>query len=234
MQGRSRLLYGLRVRLDTEVRGLRCLVRVVDPGQTGDLARRLLGVQALHVALGADLDGGGHVDLQVRGALGGVPLADGLTAVRERRDHRDERLHAVGREEFGDEADPLHVGVPVLAAETEAGGEELADLVAVEDLHAVALGAQPLGQRVGDGGLARARQPGQPHGGALVAHAHLVRLRRFCTCVGLAGGGTGVRAGGGHQPCSPHSVLPSPAQRPARASSPAATRRVQGAQPTEA
>ena len=69
-------------------------------------------------------------------------------------------------EQFGDEADALHVGVPVLAAEAEARGEELADLVAVEHLDAVALGAQPLGQRVGDGGLARARQTGEPDGGA--------------------------------------------------------------------
>ncbi|AWK11872.1 hypothetical protein DDQ41_26415 [Streptomyces spongiicola] len=55
-------------------------------------------------------------------------------------------------------------------------------------------------------------------------------------CSGGSGSGrvgrvVGVRR---HQPCSPHSVLARPAQRPARASSPARTRRVQGAQPTEA
>ena len=40
-----------------------------------------------------------------------------------------------------------------------------------------------------------------------------------------------VRNGG--QPCRPHSIFEVPAQRPARASSPTAMRRVQGAQPTE-
>ena len=63
-------------------------------------------------------------------------------------------------EQLGDEADPLHVGVPVLAAEAEARREELADLVAVEHLDAVALAAQPVRQLVRDGGLAGARQPG--------------------------------------------------------------------------
>ena len=68
-----------------------------------------------------------------------VALADRLAAVGVRRDDRDQRLDAVAGEQFGDEADPLHVGVPVLAGEAEARGEELADLVAVEHLDAVAL-----------------------------------------------------------------------------------------------
>ena len=40
--------------------------------------------------------------------------------------------------------------------------------------------------------------------------------------------------GGRRHVCSPHSVLSWPAQRPALASSPSATGRVQGAQPIEA
>ena len=44
--------------------------------------------------------------------------------------------------------------------------------------------------------------------------------------------GVEVRDRGGHR-CSPHSVLPVPFQRPARASSPSATGSVQGQQPIE-
>lgn len=44
---------------------------------------------------------------------------------------------------------------------------------------------------------------------------------------------TGAALTGRTQTCRPHSVFADPAQRPARASSPGATRRVQGAQPIE-
>ena len=50
------------------------------------------------------------------------------------RDGRDQRRHAVPGEQARDEADPAHVGVPVVTAEAEPARQVLPHLVAVEDL----------------------------------------------------------------------------------------------------
>ena len=63
---------------------------------------------------------GGAADLGARGGVG--------------RDRGDEDEHAVLGEQARDVADAADVGVAVGAREREAGGEERADLVAVEQL----------------------------------------------------------------------------------------------------
>ena len=87
-------------------------------------------------------------------------------------------------------------------------GGDLAD-----DEHRLALEHVELAQRRQGGGRRRGRV-----GGHVGRHGQ--RL------------GQGV-GGGGHAGCSPHSVLAKPAQRPARGSSPGATRWVQGSQPID-
>jgi hypothetical protein len=69
----------------------------------------------------------------------------------------------MGGEQFGDEADAAHTGVAVLFGEAQAGGQEPAHVVAVEDLDLPAHCAQAVGHGCGDGGLAGAGQAGQPH-----------------------------------------------------------------------
>jgi hypothetical protein len=62
-----------------------------------------------------------------------------------RRDDGHEDDDAVAREQPRDESDPRDVGVAVGAAEAEVGGQVGAQFVAVQDLDAAALGAQPMG-----------------------------------------------------------------------------------------
>ena len=65
----------------------------------------------------------------------------------------------------GDEADAGDVQVAVLAGEAQLGGEVLAHDVAVEERHRPSADLQQLHQEhVGEGGLARARQPGEEDG----------------------------------------------------------------------
>ncbi|GAA3784874.1 hypothetical protein GCM10022403_019550 [Streptomyces coacervatus] len=146
-----RLLGRLKLRRQDEVRVGRRLVRVVDTRQAPQPPRGLPGVQPFHVPLAAHL-------------------------------HRSRHMHngedAVARKDLGDEADALHIGVAVRPGEAEPRGEEAADLVAVEDLHAMSLGLQALSEQAGDGGLARARQSGEPDRGSLSPSRGEVTRRR--------------------------------------------------------
>ena len=127
------------------------------PVNSRDLAGAGLRVQALHVALLADLERGGQVHehepavlLHQRAGL----LAGGLVG----RDRRDDDRAAVLDDLAGDPADPPDVEVAVLAGERQLAGEVGADDVAVQDRDRAALGLQLGDQGVGDRGLARARR----------------------------------------------------------------------------
>ena len=91
----DRLLERLLLRADDGVRGGRRLVGRVDAGQAAHLAAALLGVQALDVALAADLDGRRDVDLEEAGALVGVQRAHRVAGLGEGRDDAREHQDAV-------------------------------------------------------------------------------------------------------------------------------------------
>ena len=134
------------------------------PVNPGILAGPRPGVEALAIALLADLQGRGHVDEHERrpGALDHVAhLAPRLVV---RGDRCAEGDPAVPADLGGHETDPAHVEHAVLAAETELGGQHPADDVAVEDGdRAVAAFDETLGEPRGDRRLPGARQPGHHH-----------------------------------------------------------------------
>ena len=141
----------LLVGLDVQLGGGRRLVRVGDARELRDLARERLLVEALHVALGAHLEG--RVDEYLDKVLADV-APDLVADLLERRDGRDDDPDPVAGQKVGHEADPQHVDVPVLAREAEALGEVGANDVPVEDLDlAVPLSQLPL-HDVGYGRLA--------------------------------------------------------------------------------
>ena len=70
---------------------------------------------------------------------------------RIRCDHRYQHDHAVPGQQFGHEPDSPDVGVPVLAGESQPGGQPPAQLVAVEYLHGPVQRPAVFGHRVGEG-----------------------------------------------------------------------------------
>ena len=78
-------------------------------------------------------------------------------------------------DQAGDVADASDVGVAVFLAEAEALGQVRANLVAVQERAVAAELGESLDGRVGDGALARAREPGEPERDAL-AEPRRIRL----------------------------------------------------------
>jgi hypothetical protein len=154
------------VRRDRQLRVGRRLVRRGDPGELLDLAGARLLVEALHVALLADLDRAVDEDLD---EIAGLHERAHLVAVGPiRRDEgRDGDDAGVG-EELRDLADAPDVLGAILGREPEILVQAVPDVVAVEDVGADAALGEPLLEVDRDGGLARAREPGQPYGRALV------------------------------------------------------------------
>ena len=121
----------------------RLLVGIGDAGELLDQACPRLGVQALAVPLLADLDWGRDVDEQEVAHLGNH-LPDLVSRGRERRDRRADRDAAVLGDLSGDIADPRDVQIAVGPGERQAGREQRAHQVAVEqrDPAVAALGQQ--------------------------------------------------------------------------------------------
>src|SRR3990170_1154689 len=146
-------------RVQDQLRVLRRLVRIVDPGEARDLAGERLLVQALRVAVLRELlHRGVHVDLD--------ELADELT-VRVpggpiRADRAADRRDAVAGEQVRDEPDPQDVRIAVLLGEPEALAQVLADDVAVQDLGLETPSLELVIEHLGDRGLARPGQAGEP------------------------------------------------------------------------
>ena len=144
----------------------RGLVGIVDAGEAGDLAGPRLGVEALGVALLALLDGRVDEDLDERDAVRVVRGAGPVAAGPVRADERDDGHDAGVGEQPGDLAGPADVLVAVGGGEAEVGVEAVAQVVPVEPVGRASRGHQQPLERDGHGRLARARQAGQPHGGA--------------------------------------------------------------------
>src|SRR5215211_6406976 len=159
------LLGRLALGVDHQLRLLGRLVGVGDARELLDLTGAGLGVEALDVALLADLDRGLDVRLD-EAAVHNLPRLVADLAVG-RDGGRDDR-HAVAGEQVRDERDAADVRVAILLREAEALREVLADDVAVEHLERHAALAQRLDELVGDRGLARAGEAREPEGEALV------------------------------------------------------------------
>ena len=146
---------------DHDLRVVRGLVGVGDPGELLDLAGASLGVQALQVAPLALLQGGRDVHLAEAVA---DHLADHVAGLDVRRDGRTDHARAVPRQQLGHEPDAEDVGVAVLTAEAEALRQVGAHDVAVEvlDQHAAPLDLRP--DQLGDGALPGPGQAGEPDG----------------------------------------------------------------------
>ena len=148
------------------------LVRVADAGELLDLAGERLGVEALHVAAGALLEGGRHVHLDEAADVVDH-LAHQFAGLGVRADRSDDDRRAVAREELRDEADAKDVGVAVLPREPEAlrqvGAHHIPIQMVNEDASTLDLRPDDLG----DGALARAGQAREPEGEAsgVILHA---------------------------------------------------------------
>src|SRR5215217_2906773 len=125
------LLGGLLVCLEDEVGSDGWLIGVRDAGELVYLPCESLLVEALHVALGSNLEGYVHEDLDE--VYDPAPhLVAGLLVRRDRRDyHRD----AVAGEQVRHEAYAQHVYVPVVPGEAQALRQVGPHDVPVEDLY---------------------------------------------------------------------------------------------------
>src|SRR5690606_25650318 len=97
-------------------------------------------------------------------------VANGLVR-GDRGGHGD---HAVARQQAANEADATNVGVAVFLAEAESLGEVRANDVAVENLNLGTAVFELLLKNVGDGGLARTGQTGEPECKAFMCHCYLL------------------------------------------------------------
>ena len=142
------------------------LVGIRDAGELGDHAGPGLGVEALAVTRLAHLQRRRDVHEHEAAGLGdhGPDVAADLVVGRDGRAHGD----AAGPGDLGgDEADAADVEVAVVAREAELGRQVQAHAIAVEQGHAApAVLAQPGGQGLGDGRLARPREAGHEDGQA--------------------------------------------------------------------
>src|SRR5690349_11967934 len=161
---RDALFDTLPVGAERELRLRGRLVRRGDAGELLDLSRTRLLVEALHVALLADLERAldEHLD-EVLGHERANLVAVGAVRGDERRD----RHHAGLGEELRDLADPSDVLGPVLARKAEVLVEAMADVVPVEDVGADAAVPEPLLELDGDRRLPRSVVPGEPPGAAV-------------------------------------------------------------------
>ena len=142
-------------------------IRRIDAGEFADLAGARLDVQALGIAALALLQRSRQIDLdELRVA---DALADLVAIGAERRDEGGDHDEAGVDEQRRHLADAADVLVAPAFGEIEILVEPVADVVAVQQIAVVAALHQRLLERVGDRGLARARQAREPHHGGLLA-----------------------------------------------------------------
>ncbi len=146
-------------RLAHDLRPLRFLVGVVDSGEAADLPGEGLLVQALRVSLDEDGKGTAAVDLD-EASRAGARLPPRLAIGG---DEGAQGGDPVLGEERGDDAHAADVLVAILLGEAKIPCEVLADDVAVQALHVrKAPALELLEERLGERGLPRAREPGEP------------------------------------------------------------------------
>ena len=158
-------LHGGVVGVEGQLHLRRVLVRVAVTSHL-DLALLRALVQTLHVALLAQLQGGGDVDDHEAATGGGGGVAGGGTGGLEGGDGAGDGDTAVTRDLGGHPPDAGDVGVAVVDGEAEALAQVRADDVTIQDGDGAGWvgSGEALHQRGGDGGLARARQAGEEDG----------------------------------------------------------------------
>src|SRR5829696_1162657 len=164
----GRLLVGL----ENQVWGVGRFVGVGDTGELFDLARESLLVEALHVPIRAHLQRGVDEDLdEVHD-----PAPYLVPRLLVGRDGTDDHTNPVAREQVGDEPYPQDVYITVVPGEAEALGEVGPYDIPVEYLHGPFPVPELALDYLGDRGLARAREPGEPQGkSAFFVHARSFR-----------------------------------------------------------
>lgn len=110
-----------------EVSVRRCLVRVVDTGETLDLATAGLGVDTALVGLFTVLDGSVDVNEEERATQVGDSLTGSLAGLLVGSDGGGDDGGTGTSQLTGNEGDTLDVLVAVLAAEAKLGGELVTD-----------------------------------------------------------------------------------------------------------
>lgn len=160
---------GLGAGVECEFGGQRALVRVIDPGKTGDFAGAGFLVQTFGVARFADAQrridedfdegDGGLAIARVHGADG---VAVGLIGRDERGDGDQPR---VGKQ-AADLADAPDVLGAIGGGEAQIGTQAVTEVVAVESVCRAA-GLHEVGfERGGDGAFAACGEAGEPNGAA--------------------------------------------------------------------
>jgi hypothetical protein len=156
--------------LEDQVWGHGRLVGVGDPGETLDLPRKRLLVEALDVALGGHLQGDVHENLDEVYD----PAPHLIAGLLVGRDGRHYHRYPVAREQIGHEPDPQDVYVAILPAEAEPLTQVGTYYVAVQHLHPAAPLLELVLDDLGYGGLASPRETREPQGetALLVIHGN--------------------------------------------------------------
>ena len=158
--------FGLH-RVDGQFGLLRRLIGTVNAGEVLDRARLGLFIKALGVTLHADFQRRVDKNLDEFGCAN--QLARHAPLGTERRDERHQHNQAGIDEQLGGLADAADILHPVGVGETQIPVEAVADIVAIQQIGVLAVSHQALFHQIGDGGLARARQAGEPQHGRLLA-----------------------------------------------------------------
>lgn len=161
----------------------RGFVGVVDTGEAFDLAGAGFFVEAFWVAGFANFDWGVDEDLEKLESGVLVDFADlvavGLVGGDETRDCDDPSFG----EEFGDFAHPADVFLAIVSGESEVVVEPVADIIAIEAVGEVSVFDEGVLEGDCDGGLSRARKPGEPEGASGVAEDICAVLVGNLACV---------------------------------------------------
>src|SRR5215469_2384069 len=157
---------GLFVGLEDEFGRLRLLVGVVDAGEVGNFACVGEFVEALDVALAADLDGTFDVDLDEMADF----LARPVACFPVGGDGGGDANHTITCEEGAHEGDASDVGVAVCAAEAKTFAQVGTYDIAIKDLYVASTGSQSLFYGLSKGALASAGKACEPDGYAFMCH----------------------------------------------------------------
>ena len=144
----------------------RFLVLAIDSGETAQITGPLPGVEALDVALGADLDRRRDVDLEERdaGLVVGARTASRAAANGDTTAARTSTPW-LASQQLATQPIRATLDVAVGSGVSEFGRQHRRARVAVEDLDRDPVSPQAVGERGGDRGLAGTGQPGEPKRG---------------------------------------------------------------------
>ena len=152
-------------RIECKLRILRCLVGIIDPGKTLDLASSCLGIHALDIARFADRQRRVDKDLdKVAVTKHATDIVAGAAIGADRGANDDTAMACRLR---GHKADPAHIGIAIVLAETKSFREVGAHHIAVQDRDLATMLHQECSQDIGCRRFSRAAQTGKPEADTL-------------------------------------------------------------------